>query len=341
VYQLDYPWLLALLPLPLLVWWLLPPYREETASVRLPFFGEVARAAGLVPSPGAVVPRTHWPQRLLAPVCWGLVVLALARPQLVEPPIQKIQPARDLMLALDLSQSMDTRDFRDPSGKMVTRVEAVRQVVADFVRRRPGDRIGLIVFGDAPYPEVPFTLDHQTVLAMIAEVVPGMAGPRTALGDSIGLAIKMFDASQAPEKVLVLLTDGNDTASKMSPDRAADIASDHRIRIHTVAIGDPRATGEDKVDTAALQKIAAKTGGRYFFGQDQKQLADIYATLDRITPADHKTLTWRPVVELFYLPLGLAVLLTLAYEAMMWLYTSVQRALSRRSERARRAPAAA
>src|SRR5262245_20396672 len=121
----------------------MPPYREEMASVRLPFFGEVAEAAGLRPAPGAVIPKTNWLQKLLAPVSWGLIVLALARPQFVEPPIQKIEPARDLLLALDLSQSMETRDFRDPAGQTIPRVEAVRKVVDSFVQRRTGDRIGL------------------------------------------------------------------------------------------------------------------------------------------------------------------------------------------------------
>ncbi len=334
MYQLDCPWLLAALPLPLVVWWLLPPYREESASVRLPFFGEVARAAGLTPAPGAVVPKTNWLQKALAPVVWGLVVLALARPQLVEPPIQKIEPARDLLLALDLSQSMDTRDFRDPGGQVIPRVEGVRTVVDGFVQRRPGDRIGLIVFGDAPYPEVPFTLDHRTVRAMIAAMVPGMAGPRTALGDSIGLGIKLFEASHAPEKVLVLLTDGNDTASRMPPDRAADIAKQHGIRVHTIAIGDPRASGEGKVDVATLQKVAAATGGRYFFGEDQRQLAEVYATLDRITPANQKTLTWRPKRELFHYPLGAAVALLLAYQVVMVSVTAVRRARIRARARA-------
>ena len=321
MYQLEYPWLMVLLPIPVLIWWLLPPYREETASVRLAFFAEVADAAGMTPAPGALVPRTNVLQKILAPICWVLAVLALARPQFVEPPVEKILPARDLLLALDLSQSMDTRDFRDPSGKPMARVEAVRAVVDDFVQRRVGDRIGLIVFGDAPYPQVPFTLDHATVREMIAEMLPGMAGPRTALGDSIGLAIKMFENSHAPEKVLVVLTDGNDTASRMPPDRAADIAKRHAIKVHTVAIGDPAATGEDKVDVATLQKIAAVTGGRYFFGQDQNQLEEIYATLDRITPSTQKTLTWRPVRELFYYPLGVALALFFVYSAAMFLVT--------------------
>lgn len=331
MYQLEYPWLLALLPLPILIWWLLPPYREETASVRLAFFADVARAAGITPAPGALIPHTNMLQKLLAPLCWLLVVLALARPQFVDPPIQKILPARDLLLALDLSQSMDTRDFRDPSGHLIPRVEAVRSVVDGFVQRRTGDRIGLIVFGDAPYPQVPFTLDHTTVRTMIAEMVPGMAGPRTALGDSIGLAIKMFEPSHAAEKVVVVLTDGNDTASRMPPERAADIARQRGITVHTVAIGDPQATGEDKVDVAVLQKIAAATGGRYFFGGDEKQLEEIYATLDRITPSNQKTLSWRPVRELFFYPLGASLALLFAYSAAMFVTTSIQRRRMRRA----------
>jgi Ca-activated chloride channel family protein len=329
VYQLEFPWVLLALPLPLIVWWLLPPYREESASVRLAFFGDVARAAGLRPQSGAVVLKTNWLQKVLAPLCWGLIVLALARPQYVEPPIQKVQPARDLLLALDLSQSMETRDFRTPQGQLETRVAAVRRVVDGFVKRRPGDRIGLVVFGDAPYPLVPFTLDHATVLAMIQEMLPGMAGPRTALGDSIGLGIKMFDASHAPEKVMILLTDGKDTASRMPPDRAAGIAKERGIVVHTVGIGDPHATGQAELDTATLKKVAETTGGRYFFGEDEAQLDEIYATLDKITPANYKTLSWRPKRELFHYPLGAAVLAVLAYHLVMFLLVSLRR-LTRR-----------
>jgi Ca-activated chloride channel homolog len=324
LYQLDYPWLLALLPLPILIWWLLPPYREERASIRLPFFREVAHASGLAPMRGAVIPKTNWLEKLLAPVCWTLIVFALARPQYVDPPITKVQPARDLLLALDLSQSMDTNDFKTPGGELITRFEAVRSVVTDFVKRRTADRIGMIVFGDAPYPEAPFTLDHVTVETMIANALPGMAGPRTALGDAIGLAIKMFADSNAPEKVLIVLTDGNDTASKMPTDRAADIARQNGIRVHTVGIGNPDATGEEKLDTLALQKISATTGGQYFFGQDQSQLEQIYATLDRITPSNAITLSWRPRRELFQYPLGAALVLLIAYHLLMWLISSIR-----------------
>ncbi len=319
MYRLEYAYLAFLLPLPLLIWWLLPPYREETASVRIPFFRDIVRAAELTPSPGAVVPKSNWLQKAAAGLGWVLLILALTRPQFVEPPIEKIQPARDLLLALDLSQSMDTPDFHDPAGRRETRAAAVRAVVEDFVRRRATDRIGLIVFGDAPYPQAPFTLDHATVLAMLADMEPGMAGPRTALGDAIGLAIKMFAASTAPEKVLILLTDGNDTASRMPPGRAAEIARDNHILVHTVAIGDPAASGEDKVDVESLKRVAATTGGRYFFGQDQSQLEAVYTALDALTPANHKTLSWRPKRELFFYPLGAAILLLGAAELLMYL----------------------
>jgi Ca-activated chloride channel family protein len=325
VYQLEYPWVLAALPLPLLVWWLLPPYKDRSPAVRLPFFTEVAKAAGVAPAPGAVVLRTVWLQKISAPLCWLLVVLAAARPQFVEPPLTKIQPARDLLLALDLSQSMDTRDFRSPSGALETRAAAVRQVVDTFIARRTGDRIGLIGFGDAPYPLVPFTLDHGTVRAVLAGSEPGMAGPRTSLGDAIGLAIKMFETSRAPEKVLIVLSDGNDTASRMPPERAADIARDRRVRVHTVGIGDPRGTGEDHLDQAALEHIATTTGGRFFFGGDQQQLSAIYDTLDQITPANQQTLTWRPRRDIGWYAVGAAVIIDIVCLLLLTVWTGTRR----------------
>lgn len=309
MYALDLPWLLLLVPLPLLIRWLLPPRRETSASVRLPFFNDVAQAAGVNPSTGSVVPQRSWPQLIVETLAWCLIVLALARPQYIEPPIEKHEPQRDILLALDLSQSMETKDFQSPEGAAIARVDAVRTVVSDFVDKRSGDRIGLIAFGDAPYPLAPFTMDHALVNTMITELLPGIAGPRTSMGDALGLAIRMFEKTTVPEKVVILLTDGNDTASRMPPLKAAEIAKDRKIIVHAVGIGDPAATGEDKLDTRTLQKIATDTGGRYFFGGSQQDLSAIYEVLDEITTEDQKELSWRPRIELFHLPLAAAVIL--------------------------------
>jgi Ca-activated chloride channel family protein len=309
MYQLELPWLLLLLPVPLLVQWLMPPHRATSASIRLPFFKEVAKAAGIEPTEGSVIAKRSWPQIIVEWTVWCLLVLALARPQFVEPPIEKLEPQRDILLVLDLSQSMETRDFVGPDGATGARVDAVKSVVSDFVARRTKDRLGLIALGDAPYPLAPFTMDHPLVRTLVEGLVPGIAGPRTALGDSLGLAVRMFEKTTVPQKVLILLTDGNDTASKMPPLKAAEIAKGKGITIHAVGIGDPAATGEDKLDTATLQKIATETGGQYFFGSDQKALSEIYAEIDRITPEDQKTLSWRPRTELFYWPLGTSVAL--------------------------------
>lgn len=319
MYRLEYPWLVALLPLPLFIYWLLPPYKEEQDSLRLTFFQYITSAIGVKPQPGAVVPRTNWLQKILAPICWCLIVLALMRPQFVEPPIQKVQPGRDLMLALDISQSMETPDFRTPDGKRMRRVDAVKQVVSQFIRRRKNDRIGLIVFGLAAYPVVPFTLDHDACLTILSQTDAGMAGPQTMIGDAIGLAIKQFENSEAKQRVLILLTDGNDTGSRMPPRKAAEIASEKGITIHVIGLGDPRATGEDKVDYATLGAIAKATGGQVFHGENRTELERAYDTLDKITPQNFKTLSYQPKRELFMIPLAAALVLLVSYHVAMLL----------------------
>jgi Ca-activated chloride channel family protein len=328
VYRLEYPWTLALLLLPLLVRWLLPPYKEEQASLRLSFFSYISSAVGITPQPGAVIIKTNWLQKILAPVCWCLIILSLARPQRVEPPIQKIQPGRDVMLALDISQSMETPDFLSPDGRRVRRVDAVRQVVTNFIQKRKNDRIGLIVFGQAAFPVTPFTLDHNACIKILKQIDAGMAGPQTMIGDAIGLAIKQFDSSDTKHRVLILLTDGNDTGSRMPPLKAAEIASQRDITIHVVGIGDRHATGEYKVDYAALEGIAKATGGQLFHGENLGELERAYAMLDNITPQNFKTLSYRPKTELFMLPLGGAILLLTSYHILMIITSILARVLT-------------
>lgn len=317
MFQLEYPWLLLLLPLPLLAWWLLPPYGERTKAIRVPFFDDLAAATGQTPARGAVILRSNWLRRILAPVCWALLVLALAGPQRLEPPIERTESARDLLLAIDLSGSMATPDFLDAQGQRVDRLSAVKGVVDDFIRRRATDRIGLIVFGTNAFPQAPLTLDHVAVRELLDELRVGMAGEQTAIGDAVGVAVKMTASSQQRERVLILLTDGNDTAGRIPAEKAAEIAKANHIVIHTIGIGDPDAKGENRVDLAALQRIATATGGRSFRGENGEQLAGIYALLDRVTPSKVKHSVYRPKLKLYYLPLGAALLLMIAYHLLM------------------------
>jgi Ca-activated chloride channel family protein len=310
------PALLAL-PLPLLVWWLLPAYRERVESVRVPFFEEVAAVSGLPPRRGAAVLRRTLLQWVLAPLAWALIVLALARPEWVEPPLHKTETARDLLLAVDLSQSMETRDFESPGGGRVDRLQAVKLVLDDFITRRQGDRLGLVVFGDAAYLQAPFTRDLAACRALLDETAIGMAGPHTALGDAIGLGIRLFEASGAKQKVLVLLTDGNDSGSRVPPEKAAQLAAEHGVTVHTVGIGDPAASGETRVDLEALRRISATTGGRSYLAKDRERLAGIYEELDRIEPRELKAASFRPRRPLFFWPLGASLVILFSFYAVM------------------------
>ncbi len=312
MWQFDYPWLLLLLPLPLLTYRYLDVYHESRSALRVPFFAAMIRAAGQVPGPSGSA-RGGW-QWLLNLLAWGLLLAACARPVWVEKPIERERPARDLMLAIDISQSMDARDYSESAGQQVDRLTAVKEVVRDFISRRKDDRIGLIVFGSGAYPQSPPTLDHASLLLLLDEIGVGMAGPNTALGDSIGLAIKLLAGAREQEKVMILLTDGNDTSSAISPRQAASMARDRGILVHTVGIGDPQAKGEARVDLQTLDDIARITGGRFFQAGDSDALQQVYATLDRVTPRRVNVFSHSFKRDLFWLPLGAALLaLTLGH----------------------------
>jgi Ca-activated chloride channel family protein len=311
MWQLDYPWLLLLLPLPWLAYRYLPAYNEARSAVRVPFFSAMSRAVGEAPS-NVGSRRNTW-QLLLNVLVWALVLLAAARPVFVEKPIEKQQPVRDLMLAIDLSQSMETEDFTNANGEKINRLAAVKEVVQGFIDKRKDDRLGLIVFGSGAYPQAPLTLDHASLSLLLADTGIGMAGPNTAIGDAIGLSLKLLDNAHEQEKVLILLTDGNDTSSAITPDHAAEMAANKGVIIHTIGIGDPSASGEAKVNLSALEQIAKTTGGQFFRAEDRNALDQVYSTLDRLTPHQVKTLSHQPQRELFYWPLGAAVALLALY----------------------------
>jgi Ca-activated chloride channel family protein len=312
--QFGFVWAFALIPAPLFILLLLPAYKERRTGVRTPFFRRMTRSLGLEPEPGAVVPRRNLAQWLLAPVVWGLLVTAVARPVWVEDPIERQQAARDLMLAVDLSGSMDTRDFFTADDERISRLAAVRSVLDEFIARRGGDRIGLIVFGTAAYIQAPFTLDHDLVRLLLAETEVAMAGPQTMLGDAVGVAIKHFDAAETRDRVLVLLTDGNDTGSRVTPRKAAELAADHDITLYTVGVGDPASAGEAPLDAETLRSMSNATGGEFFTAADRDELATIYAQIDELEPEQLEVLSYRPRRQLFHWPLGAALVLTLLYQ---------------------------
>jgi Ca-activated chloride channel family protein len=317
MFEFDLPWAFVLLPAPLLVWWLLPAYRERQEALRVPFFEKIAAATGIEPSRGGVLLRRNVLQGLIAPLVWVLIVTALARPQFIEPPIEKIESARDLMLAVDLSGSMDTPDMLDAEGNRVQRLDAVKTVLDDFISRREGDRLGMVVFGNQAFLQAPFTQDHALVRTLLSQTRPRMAGPQTMIGDAIGLTIKSFESSQATDRLLVLLTDGNDSGSKVPPRKAAEIAAQNDITIHTVAVGDPSSTGESEMDLETLQAIADATGGQAFRADDREQLEEIYLRIDALTPIDIETVSYRPTRPLYHWPLGTAVVLIFLYHLLM------------------------
>ena len=309
--EFAYPLALLALPLPLLAWWLLPPQRERVSALRVPFFEQIAAAAGSEARAGAVILRRRWLQLLVATLVWLLLVAGLAKPEWVGEPVVRIEAARDIMLALDLSGSMDYYDFPGEDGKDVSRFTAVQRVVDRFVAERESDRIGLIVFGSKAYLQLPFTRDLDTARALVDLMEVGMAGPKTALGDSIGLAIRSFEDSEVDDRLLILLTDGNDTASKMTPINAADIAELNGVEIYTIGIGDTAATGEDRVDFDVLAAIARRTGGEFYNAEDEAALDAVYRRIDQTAVADVRTQSWRPRESLVHWPAGIAVILVL------------------------------
>lgn len=275
---------------------------------------------------------------------WSLVVLAAARPQYVGEATSLPVSGRDLLIAVDLSGSMEEQDFQ-LEGQFVDRLTATKAVAADFIDRRVGDRIGLILFGREAYLQTPLTFDRTTVQTLLDESAIGLAGKETAIGDAIGLAIRTLDDAGIEEgrRVLILLTDGANTAGAVDPLKAAELAAQRHVVIYTVGIGATALTvrgifGVRQINPSAdldeetLTKIADLTGGKYFRARDTEEFAKIYSILDELEPAESDEEGFRPVAEYFYVPLSLALLIAgaVAFSALPGFATAVRRQLNTR-----------
>lgn len=306
------PLTFLILPVPFLVWWFAPPHREQAQALRVPFFRSIADAAGQTPSQGSIVRRRGRWQMGVAILCWCLTVTGLARPEILGEPMVIEKAARDLVLAVDISGSMDARDLQDEDGNPVQRLDAVKAVINDFIAEREGDRIALIVFGTNAYLQTPFTEDLEGAAELMAQTQVGMAGPHTAMGDAIGLALRTFEASEVEQKLLVLLSDGADTNSQMSPLNATEIAASAGVRIYTIGVGDPDAGGDNRVDLDTLEAIAARADGGFYVADDTEGLREIYAEIDRLNPRLVDTTTFQPRETMAHYAFGAAFCLGLA-----------------------------
>lgn len=315
--EFEWPWIFALLPLPLLLRVLLPPAdASRQAALRTPFLDDFVESAPA--GRAATGSRALLLGTLLA---WILLVTAAARPQWFGEPVQLPVSGRDLMLAVDLSASMQEEDFV-LGNRAIDRLTAVKRVAGEFVERREGDRVGLILFGDRAYVQAPLTFDRPTVNTLLQEAFLGLAGERTAIGDAIGLAVKRLQDNPQQRRILILMTDGANTAGELEPLKAAELAQRAGLKIYTIGIGADAVQRRSffgaftvnpsrDMDEKTLTAIADATGGRYFRAHDTAELAEIYRILDELEPVEVERQSFRPTRALFYWPLALALLLSL------------------------------
>jgi len=321
--ELLWPYALLLLPLPWLVWRFWPTASGEDAALRAPFFAAWQELHEQGDGPGG----RSFSLLLLTPLCliWLALLVSLSRPTWIGEAISLPTTGRDLLIAVDISGSMRVEDMQIGRNQ-VQRIDAVKQVLSEFIERRRGDRMGLILFGTNAYLQAPLTFDNNTVRRFLLEAQLGFAGRETAIGDAIGLAVKRLRDRPAESRVLILLTDGANTAGAVQPDEAARLAADYGIRVHTIGIGADKmlvpglfgssfgsrtVNPSTDLDEDTLMYIASETGGRYFRARDPAELVDIYRVLDQLEPVDQEEATYRPQRSLFHWPLGLAFICSL------------------------------
>lgn len=317
-----WPWVLALAPLPIVYRWIRAARPLQVAALRAPM---LVAAAENQP----IIARSQWRNLLiflLLWLCWLSTLAALGRPVWVGEPVALPTSGRDILLAVDISGSME-RDDMQIAGRQVNRLVAVKSVVGDFVIKRDGDRLGLILFGEKAYLQTPLTFDRQTMQTLLNEAQIGFAGQGTAIGDAIGVAIKRLQERPENHRVLILLTDGANNAGQLDPLKAASLAARARVKIYTIGIGaesqevwglfgrqisNPAAD----LDEETLLEIAAATGGNYFRARNPAELTAIYHRLNELEPIEQSSETIRPIEALFYWPLGAAFLLALCLALM-------------------------
>lgn len=315
--EFEWPWVFILIPLPYFINRLMPRAEIVEAPLFVPFFNSLKSVVNSSPRLGS----RSWILSFFALLCWILLVIAASRPQWVGEPVQLPTTGRDLMLSVDISGSMEAQDIQ-LEGRNATRLEVVKSVVGDFVERRSGDRLGLILFAARAYTQAPLTFDRETVGILLEEAQIGIIEENaTAIGDAIGLGVRHLRERPEASRILILLTDGVNNAGQVSPMQAGELALREGIRIYTIGIGAESAARSSifssravnpsaDLDEETLTAIAENTGGQYFRARNIEELEQIYAVLDELEPVEQEDETFRPTIALFYWPLGLCLLLS-------------------------------
>jgi len=317
--KVAYPWVFLALLLPLIYYWLLPKVRQNgNSALKVPFFSLLVQTfSGLS---NHIQSDKLSKLKYLLVLIWMLLVTSGSGIEWLGKPLSIPQTGRDLLMAVDLSGSMQTPDMVI-NGKNITRIDMVKQVGSQFINQRVGDRLGLILFGSQAYLQTPLTFDRKTVAQMLDDATLGIAGPQTAIGDAIGLSIKRLLDYPSNSKALILLTDGGNNAGRLDPIKAAQLAKEAHIKIYTIGIGATRmqvqglfgsqtVNPSSDLDIDSLKQIAAITGGEFFRAEDGNQLQNIYATINQLEPIKSDSVTVRPVTPLYPWTLGLALILS-------------------------------
>ncbi|MCU4175912.1 vWA domain-containing protein [Carboxylicivirga sp. N1Y90] len=298
-------WVFWLLPLPILVYWLWPPVHRKAEALMVPFINQAAEATGDKLRRHAWISRRNIFQWIMLLLVWISFIVAFARPQIVGQPEMKVKTARSFVIAADISFSMASKDWV-VDGNRYTRWEGVKQVLGDFIETRDGDRLGLIFFGTNAYVQTPLTTELEVVNWFLDETDVGMAGQMTSVGKAIGMSMKLFEQDTIVNKVMLLLTDGQDGGKGMTPIDAAYLAKADSVKIYTLGIGDPDAPGSD-LDEATLKEISQITGGKYFRAMDQAQLQQASEELETLEPMEFEEEDYKPITHLYFYPLLVAI----------------------------------
>lgn len=334
MFEFAWWWALWCLPLPLLALLIPAKPKSQGAALRVPALTDNMPL-------NTKKDRLSRLNLVLAIIGWIALVIASARPQWLGEPISIPSQGRDLMLAVDLSGSMNQEDMI-VNRRQVNRLTMIKSVLGDFIERRVGDRLGLILFADTAYLQAPLTYDRKTVEELLKESQIGLVGEQTAIGDAIGLSIKRFADKEESNKVIILLTDGQNTVGNITPEQANELAINNGVTIYTIGVGAEsmvtqgffgmrRTNPSRDLDEGMLTTLAESTGGQYFRAKDTEDLQQIYAILDQLEPIERESRQMRPLQALYFYPLALAIIMSviIAFRPIIaWMVGRIRRSMS-------------